>query len=168
VPAASSLPDQPWRARDAAPADHAALLALNRELQAEERALRPSRIAPEALPASHLDALFARAAGGDGGLIVALHDGVACGFAAWREDADALEIEPAEVVITDLVVGRAHRRRGAARALVGEVVSRAQAKGFARVLVTTLNANGAALQAYDAIGFRPILTTLELTLRRSR
>lgn len=154
--------------RDGAPGDRAALLALDRELQAEEQALRPSRIAPEALPPSHLDGLLARSSAGNGGLIVALRGVLVAGFAAWREDTDALESEPAEVVITDLVVARDHRRCGAARALISEIVRRAQAKGSARVLVTTLDGNGAALATYHAMGFRPILTTLELPVRRGR
>jgi ribosomal protein S18 acetylase RimI-like enzyme len=155
-------PDPPFTLRPAQPGDRAALIALNRELQAAEQALRSSRIPPEAVPDSYVDDLLRREAGGDGGVVVALEGAVAAGFAAWRAETDPLEIDPPEVRITDLVVAPAHRRRGVARALVAHVVGRAAARGATRVLVATLTGNRPALALYGAMRFRPLLATLEL------
>lgn len=159
-------PDPPFTLRPAQPGDRAALVALNRELQAAEVALRPSRVAPEAVPDGYVDDLLRREAGGEGGVVVALDGPVVAGFAAWRTEIDALEIDPHEVRITDLVVAPAHRRRGVARALVADVVGRAAARGATRVLVATLTGNRTALALYGAMGFRPLLATLELAIDR--
>jgi len=156
----------PLTVRQAAAGDRAALIALNRELQAAEVTLRPSRVAPEAVPDGYVDDLLRREAGGDGGIVVALDGPVVAGFAAWRVEDDALEIAPREVRITDLVVGGEHRRRGVATVLLRRVIAQARARGAARVLIVTLNANEAALAAYRATGFEPVLTTLELAIDR--
>jgi GNAT superfamily N-acetyltransferase len=74
---------------------------------------------------------------------VAVCDGIIVGFATTRSLGDVTELD-------DLFVDPQWMRRGAARALVADVVAMARAAGTVRIEVT---ANGHALGFYEAVGF---------------
>jgi len=150
--------------RPARGGDRAALDALSALLQVTERRLRPTRCAPEDLPAAYLAELLSRARRGTGGVIVAADAGRVVGFAAWRLGEDCLEESPRCCVITDLVLARTHRRRGIGRRLIAAVEEKAAAAGAARLRLTALARNRAAHAAYRAAGYRPAFVTFERTL----
>ena len=148
-----------WR-----PADRPAMLALNAELQEHERGLRPSRLPGAAMTEAYVAELERRLAArdGDGALFVADgEEGQVVGFVACLVDKDVLEVEPAEVVIEDLVVAAGARRRGVGRALVEAALGFARERRVRRVVVSALVVNEDALATYRALGFRPLYTRLE-------
>ena len=150
---------RPWR-----PADRPAVLALNAELQDHERAVRPSRRLGAEMTEAYVAGLERRLASGeeDGALFVAEDEGAAViAFAACFVGEDALESEPAEVVIEDLVVAAGARGRGIGRALVGAARDFARERGVRRIVISALVANADAIAAYRALGFRPLYTRLE-------
>jgi GNAT superfamily N-acetyltransferase len=101
---------------------------------------------------------------GDGGVLVAVEDGVVAGFLAYRLHEDLLETEPRLCTVTDLVVAEAARGRGIGGRLLGAVEALALAGGAGRLRVTSLAENGAALAAYAARGFSPAFVTYEKVL----
>ncbi|MFL5336776.1 MAG: GNAT family N-acetyltransferase [Geminicoccaceae bacterium] len=148
-----------WRAQD-----RDAVLALNTELQEHERALRPSLRPGPAMTEAYVTALEARLArvGEDGALLVAEGPGgQVLGFATCFVDEDELEREPRLVRIEDVVVARAARRQGIARALLAEASRFAGRHGIRRVVLSVLALNAEAAAAYHAAGFRPVKLTLE-------
>lgn len=147
--------------RPARDEDRPALRALNAALQAVERALRPSRCAPEALPGRVLEEMLTRARGG---VLVAVEGEAVVGFLAWRIDEDLLETEPKGLVVTDLVVAETHRGRGLGGRLLEAAEARAREAGAARLRVTALVSNEAAISAYVARGFASAFVTFEKPL----
>jgi ribosomal protein S18 acetylase RimI-like enzyme len=150
---------RPWRVED-----RDAVLALNAELQEHERSLRPSlRPGPE-MTEGYVATLEARLArmGEAGALLVAEGPGGrVLGFATCFVDGDELEREPRLVRIEDVVVARAARRQGIARALLVEASRFAGRHGIKRVVLSVLTLNTGAAAAYHAAGFRPVKLTLE-------
>ena len=150
---------RPWR-----PADRLAVLALNAELQDHERALRPSRLPGAEMTEAYVAGLESRLVGGsDAGALYVAEDGEGSviGLVACFVDKDALEVEPAEVVMEDLVVAAGLRRRGVGRALVEVALGFARERRVRRVVVSALVVNEDALATYRALGFRPLYTRLE-------
>ena len=149
---------RPWRAED-----RAAVLALNAELQDHERALRPSLRPGAAITDAYVAALEARLArlGEDGALFVAEANGAVLGLASCFVATDELEQEQRLVRIEDLVVTRAARRRGIGRALLAEAGRFARRRGIRRLVLSVLESNHEAAAAYHALGFRPVMRTLE-------
>ena len=153
---------RPWR-----PSDRPAVVALTAELQEHERALRPSR-RPGAEMKEEYVAAMERAlaeAKEDGALHVAeAADGRVLGFIACFVREDTLESVPLEVRIEELVVTRAARGRGVGRSLVAAACRFARGRKVARVVMSVLTVNRQAAAAYAALGFRPVLATLEKDL----
>src|SRR3954447_24344412 len=79
----------------------------------------------------------------EGGTRVAVDDGRVVGFATTTPAGDVAELD-------DLFVDPDRMRRGVARALVLDAVSRVRSGGFSRIKVT---ANSHAREFYDAVGF---------------
>jgi GNAT superfamily N-acetyltransferase len=124
--------------RDAVPADVAVLRRLYRRASLSNEGDRMNLLAnPDALEWGGLggDDQRTRVAATAGGRIA--------GFATSLRAGDALELD-------DLFVDPDWRRRGAARALVLDVVAHARNKGIGRIQVT---ANQHALVFYEKVGF---------------
>jgi ribosomal protein S18 acetylase RimI-like enzyme len=144
------------------------VVALTAELQEHERALRPSRRPGAEMKEGYVAAIEAALAEAkeDGALLVAeAADGGIVGFATCFVSKDTLEIEQPELRVEDLVVAQAARRRGIGRALVAAACRFAHARGIGRVVLSVLTVNTEAAAAYTALGFRPVLVTLEKDLR---
>lgn len=150
---------RPWTA-----ADRDAVVALNAELQEHERAIRPSRRLGAEMSDGYVGRLERRLgeAGAGGALLVAELDGRVVGFAACFVDKDELEIDPREMVLEDLVVTAAARRRGIARMLVSAVGSFAAERSIHRLTISAITGNEAALGTYRALGFTEAVVTLEM------
>lgn len=147
--------------------DRPAILALNAQLQEHERALRPSRRPGSVMTEEYVSALETRLAekGEDGALLVAESGGgEVVGFATCFIDEDELEQNPRHLRIEDLAVAREFRRQGICRALVDASIAFAHERGVDRVELSVLTVNSDAAATYAALGFRPILVTLERML----
>jgi GNAT superfamily N-acetyltransferase len=94
--------------------------------------------------------LLARA---DPGVLVAEIAGETVAVAGY-EVIDPLERDRPRCRITALLTAAAHRRRGAARALVGAIELAARDRGCFRLEVTTRPQRADALSLYAAMGFR--------------
>lgn len=147
--------------RDARPADRAVVEALHRALHASEVPLRPSRRAPEAVPAAYVDELMQRRRRRYGGVLLAEVAGAAVAFVAYDIVEEHLEQDSAEYSVTDLFVAPEHRRRGLARQLLAAVEARAAAAGARRLLVTSVVNNAAAHALYAAAGYAPAFVIME-------
>jgi GNAT superfamily N-acetyltransferase len=67
--------------------------------------------------------------------------------------------------VDQIVVTRAQRRKGIARALLQAVVDDARAKGIAEIELTSWSFNTDAHRAFEAFGFAPKLVRFELRSR---
>lgn len=147
------------------PSDRSAIDALNRSLQAYEAPLRPTRIDADAIPPSYVDEIFFRIRKRVGGIVVAEIGVEIVGFIAWICDEDPLELDPPEVIVTDLVVSAPHRRSGVGRELLKAAEAAAVTAGITRISVSTLSANTDARAAYEALGFDQVMVSYEKHLR---
>jgi ribosomal protein S18 acetylase RimI-like enzyme len=150
---------RPWR-----PQDRDAILALNAELQEHERARRPSRRLGAEMTEGYVRALEAELAreAEDAALFVAEStDGDVLGFATCFVVEDELERNPRQLRIEDVVVAEGARRQGIGRALVAAACRFAGERGVQRVVLSVLTVNEEAAAAYAALGFQPVLLTLE-------
>ncbi len=92
---------------------------------------------------------------GDAG-VIAEEDDVAIGAAWWRTFTSS---DPGYGYVADdvpelgLAVFAAHRRKGVARALMTELVDRAQAEGVPALSLSVEQGNVAARRLYDSAGF---------------
>jgi GNAT superfamily N-acetyltransferase len=69
------------------------------------------------------------------------------------------------VLLEDVIVAPAHRRRGLGRALVSHVLDWARAQGLARITLLADRDNAAALAFYARLGFAPsAMTVLRMVL----
>ena len=156
---------RPWQ-----PQDRDAVLALNAELQEHERARRPSRRPGPEMTEEYVAALEAELArkGEDGALFVAeSSDGSVLGFASCFVVEDELEQSPRQLRIEDVVVAETARRQGIGRALVAAACAFARQRGVRRVVLSVLTVNREAEATYAALGFQPVLLTLERWLPTS-
>lgn len=100
-------------------------------------------------------------------VIAALIDGTICGFAMVEyidRPASPYRLSQHSVVIDELGVDDAYRRRGVASALVAFCRQEARRKGFERIELNMWEFNEAALSFYEAVGFRTFRRYLELDL----
>jgi ribosomal protein S18 acetylase RimI-like enzyme len=140
------------------------VLALNAELQEHERTRRPSRRPGPDMTEDYVVALEAQLAakGDDGALFVAeAVDGTVIGFATCFIDEDELEQKPRQLRIEDVAVTGNARRHGVGRALVAAACDFARERGIRRVVLSVLTTNDEATATYAALGFQPVLLTLE-------
>lgn len=101
-------------------------------------------------------------------VIAALIDGKICGFAMVEyidRPASPYRLSQRSVVIDELGVDTAYRRRGVASALVAFCRQEARRKGFERIELNMWEFNEAALSFYEAVGFRTFRRYLELDLQ---
>ena len=147
------------------PSDRSAIDALNRSLQAYEASLRLTRIDADTIPSSYVDEIFSRIRKRVGGIVVAEIGAEIVGFIAWIRDEDPLELDPPEVIVTDLVVSPPQRRGGVGRELLKAAEAAAMAAGINRISVSTLSANTDARAAYEAMGFHQVMVSYEKHLR---
>lgn len=101
-------------------------------------------------------------------VIAALIDGKICGFAMVEyidRPASPYRLSQSSVVIDELGVDAAYRRRGVASALVAFCRQEARRKGFERIELNMWEFNEAALSFYEAVGFRTFRRYLELDLQ---
>ena len=140
------------------------MLALNAELQEHERARRPSRRLGCEMTEEYVTALEAELArkAEDAVLFVAeSSDGKVLGFASCFVVEDELEQDPRQLRIEDVVVAEAARRHGVGSALVTEACRFGGKRGVRRVVLSVLTVNEDAAATYAALGFQPVLLTLE-------
>ena len=150
---------RPWR-----PQDREALLALNAELQEHERARRPSRRLGAEMTEGYTCSLEAELArkGEDATVLVAESgDGDVLGFASRFVVEDESERDPRQLRIEDVVVAEGARRQGIGCALVSAAFRFASERGVPRVVLSVLTSNEEAPATYAALGFQPVLLTLE-------
>lgn len=147
------------------PSDRSAIDALNRSLQAYEASLRLTRIDADAIPLGYVDEILSRIRKRVGGIVVAEIGVEIVGFIAWIREEDPLELDPPEIVVTDLVVSAPHRRSGVGRELLKAVEAAAMTAGITRISVSTLSANTDARAAYEAMGFHQVMVSYEKHLR---
>jgi ribosomal protein S18 acetylase RimI-like enzyme len=87
--------------------------------------------------------------------LVAEEDGEVMGMALGRiATVSSMSDEPA-LEVTNVVVARARRQRGAARALVLALADFARRRGVKRLVVKTYAENEAAMRFWRALGFGP-------------
>ena len=101
-------------------------------------------------------------------VIAALINGTICGFAMVEyidRPASPYRLSQRSVVIDELGVDTAYRRRGVASALVAFCRQEARRKGFERIELNMWEFNEAALSFYEAVGFRTFRRYLELDLQ---
>ena len=101
-------------------------------------------------------------------VIAALINGKICGFAMVEyidRPASPYRLSQRSVVIDELGVDTAYRRRGVASALVAFCRQEARRKGFERIELNMWEFNEAALSFYEAVGFRTFRRYLELDLQ---
>ena len=101
-------------------------------------------------------------------VIAALINGTIRGFAMVEyidRPASPYRLSQRSVVIDELGVDTAYRRRGVASALVAFCRQEARRKGFERIELNMWEFNEAALSFYEAVGFRTFRRYLELDLK---
>ena len=90
---------------------------------------------------------------GDGEFLLAFaDDGGPVGFAQLRYRWSVWTDSP-DGWLEDLFVSERHRRHGHGRGLLGEVISRARARGCGRLELDVLDANEEAIGLYRSLGF---------------
>lgn len=151
--------------RPATEADRPALERFMAGLQDFERALEPNRRPGPAMAAAHVTALLGWVAEhpAAGCLIAEDADGPA-GFLLWGIETEIGDyVLPENRVVgwlSDLWIEPRARRHGLAGRLVRAAEAHLAAHGIARVEVSALPANAAAIAAYEALGYRPAALTL--------
>lgn len=98
-------------------------------------------------------------------VIAALIDGEICGFAMVEyidRPASPYRLPQRSVVIDELGVDAAYRRRGVASALVAFCRQEARRKGYERIELNMWEFNESALRFYEAVGFRTYRRYMDL------
>jgi GNAT superfamily N-acetyltransferase len=133
------------------------------ELQDAERSidgrLRPGR----AIASDYLDAMLEECRRYRGEVFVLEVDGEVAGFTTiyTRVPFERLDEPPGDyAIVAELLVRRAYRRRGYARALLTHAERYATSEGAAELRIGVLSDNTAARTLYVDFGFRPYLETL--------
>ncbi len=109
--------------------------------------------------------IFERFDAADSDVIVALMDGVVCGFATVEyveRPMSPYNLPRRYYHIEEFGVDAAYRRMGVATALVEFCRQEAAKKGFARIELDMWEFNESALQFYEAAGFRTFRRYMEL------
>ncbi len=151
----------PFAIRRARAADLDTVHRLNRELQAYESELRPSRLPARSLGRDYVDRLWRIDRRNAGRLFVAASPTGVIAFLACILESDILESNPLAVQITDLVVTARWRGKGAGTALIDEAEEFAREKHARSIGITTLAQNTKARRAYRALGFVESAVTFE-------
>ena len=148
-------------------ADSASLRDCIAELQDSEREidgrLRPGR----AIASEYLDAMLDDCQRYAGQVFVLEVDGVVAGFTTvfTRVPFERLDEPPGDyALVAELLVRRAYRRRGYARALLAHGERYAGAQGAAELRIGVLRENTAARTLYLDVGFRPYLEVLSKSI----
>lgn len=92
----------------------------------------------------------------DADVIVAVSDGVICGFAAAtviRRPESPYNLERAFYHVEEFGVDERYRRRGVASALMAYLKNNAKARGLAKIELDVWGFNNDALAFYEAAGF---------------
>lgn len=144
------------------------LLALIRELQANEVALF-DRMKPVAdMGVWYVDRLKKYCAEDEGVILIAEEHGAALGYAVVLtrsvEDGKGDEVAYDYAYVIDLVVAQEARRRGIGRMLLAECERRARAAGRDDLRITVLAANRGAHELYRAFGFADLLVNMRKRL----
>ena len=135
--------------RRARPGDEAELTALIHELAAFERAAEHCTVTEEQMRT----ALFGSAPTVHAH--VAEVDGEIAAGALWFLSFSTWDGE-AGIYLEDLFVRPAFRRRGLARALIGELARACGAAGYTRLTWAVLDWNVDAIALYDGVGAKPL------------
>jgi GNAT superfamily N-acetyltransferase len=135
--------------RRARPGDEAELTALIHELAAFERAAEHCTVTEEQMRT----ALFGSAPTVHAH--VAEVDGEIAAGALWFLNFSTWDGE-AGIYLEDLFVRPAFRRRGLARALIGELARACAAAGYTRLTWAVLDWNVDAIALYDGVGAKPL------------
>ena len=155
--------------RDAVAADRPALVGFMARLQDHERASEPNRPPGAAIAEAHFAALEDWvAAHPAGGILVAERGGRLAGFLLFGiDEALGHYVLPENRLagsLSDLWVEPEARGQGTARALIAAAEARLKAAGIARVEVTALSRNEAAIRLYQRLAYRPYQVTLAKAL----
>jgi ribosomal protein S18 acetylase RimI-like enzyme len=106
--------------------------------------------------------LASQVAAEDAFVLVAERGGEVVGYAyATLEGHDWMSLRGPAGALHDLAVDPDHRRTGAGRALLDEMLRTLASHGAPRVVLSTAYANGMAQRLFAAAGFRP--TMIEMT-----
>ena len=152
--------------RPYAEADRPAIVRLHTELQTYERAFRPSRASGAAVSEAQVAEYEAMLADEDAALFVAEEDGAPIGYAVCLAEAEAIEYDPSQVYVQDIIVTETARGRGAGRALMNAVRAFADERGIGRLDLQVLVGNEAARGFYEALGFEVAYLGLKTLLPR--
>jgi ribosomal protein S18 acetylase RimI-like enzyme len=149
--------------------DAPALIALIRELQADEVKLF-DRMKPVAEMGKWcIDLLKKKCAEDEGVILIAEEDGRALGYAVVLthsvEDGTGDEIAHDYAYVVDLVVMKEARRRGIGRMLLDDCERRARAAGRDDLRITVLAGNEGAHALYFAFGFDDLLIDMRKILK---
>lgn len=144
--------------------DAEAMVALIRELQANEVVLYDRMKPVDHMGHWYIDLLKKQCAEDDGVILIAEEDGKALGYATiltnMIEDGAGDEVAYAYAYVGDLVVAEAARRRGIGRQLLEECERRARVAGRDELRITVLALNEAAREAYRSFGFSDLLVDM--------
>jgi ribosomal protein S18 acetylase RimI-like enzyme len=156
--------------RHATEADHPALLALNRAVQALHAEARPDLFRPAAevaLGPEELRAWLARP-----GVVVwlACRGGEVLGYLYAERQArpqDAYRRAQEVFYVHQLAVRPDARRRGLATPIVRHAIAHARGEGISRVELDFWSFNAGARRLYERLGFAPLIERVALELRGS-
>jgi len=153
--------------RDAGPQDAEALVDLIDQLNRHEATLCEDRRTGRDAARECLASLTARIARDGGAVLVCESSGRVSGLLAMAYAEDEPYVVTSlrrHALVTDLVVDQSARGVGIGRALLAEAEARARKAGRGRIMITALQANKAALRAYQAAGYGAYLLMLQKPL----
>ena len=160
------MPPPPLLIRPAVADDYDSLCDLWRELDEHHRRARPHLFRRPEGPQRARDWALEQIAGPEGVIIVAqAGDGRLAGMANLRMEEPPehpVRINRKHVRLHNLVVASAFRRRGVAARLIDEAARWAADRGVETLELTVYEFNRAALEFYEAAGFRTVRRQLSM------
>jgi len=146
------------------PDDRAAVIELVLALQRFERAFAPDHAAPTAeFGAWYVDGLLEHVGEHDGIVLIALHEGVPCGFIAGVDEEDA-EARSRYFYIAELSVAEEMRGHGAGTRLIAAIEEVARERGYKTVVIGVLAQNTRVKGLYNRLGYRDYAVRLRKKL----